>query len=129
MVRVGIYLISLGILILVLGEITFPLNTTIHVNNSSMYVIPPWYERAKVSVNSGSFLIVYRNYTYILLVKGSITIKPASILYGLGNASILLEGYKIFYNQSYIAVGIFLIIVGVVVEILKLKRRGDQQFF
>ncbi|AAK43185.1 conserved hypothetical protein [Sulfolobus islandicus Y.G.57.14] len=128
MMRVGIYLISLGIFILVLGEITFPLNTTLNVNNSSMYIIPPWYEKAKVSVNSGSFLIVYHNYTYILLVKGSITIKPASILYGVGNASILLEGYKIFYNQSYIAVGIFLIIVGVGLEIIRFKRRKDHQF-
>ncbi|QGA68084.1 hypothetical protein [Sulfolobus sp. E11-6] len=129
MMRVGLYLISLGILILVLGEITFPINATLHVNNSGMYIIPQWYEKAKVSVSNGSFLIVFHNYTYILLVKGNITIKPASILYGVGNASILLEGYKIFYNQSYIAVGIFLIILGVIIEVIRLiKRRGGQQF-
>ncbi|SAI86727.1 uncharacterised protein [Saccharolobus solfataricus] len=126
--RVGIYLLSIGILILVLGEITFPLNTTLHVNNSSMYIIPPWYERAKVSVSSGSFLIVYHNYTYILLVRGSITIKPSSVLYGVGNATILLEGYKIFYNQYYLAVGISLIIVGIVLEIIRFKKRKNNQF-
>ncbi|WP_338599010.1 hypothetical protein V6M85_09060 [Sulfolobus tengchongensis] len=118
--RLGLYLISLGILIVALGEVTFPLSTTVHINGNGMVMVPSWYEIGRVIVNNGSFLIIHRNNTFNLINKGEENLEQHSIVFGVGNAIVILENYKIFYNSNYRIIGLSFTGVGIVLEIVRL---------
>ncbi len=118
MIRIGLFLISIGLIIIALGEITFPLSSTIYAN--STFTMPPWYTKAEITVNSGNFTIFYKNGSINKINSSdSIVIKGLFYLKGSGNATILLEGYKIFYANETMNVGLTLFILGIIIEIIR----------
>ncbi|TRM80065.1 hypothetical protein DJ522_08925, partial [Sulfolobus sp. F3] len=56
----------------------------------------------------------------------SIVVKELFYLKGSGNASMLLEGYKIFYGNEAMNVGLILSIVGIAIEITRLIIKKEQ---
>ncbi|TRM75234.1 hypothetical protein DJ531_04865 [Sulfolobus sp. A20-N-F6] len=123
--RIGLFLLSIGLIIVTLGEITFPLSLTVYTN--STFTMPPWYTKAEIMVNSGNFTIFYENGSINKLNSSdSIVVKELFYLKGSGNASMLLEGYKIFYGNEAMNVGLILSIVGIAIEITRLIIKKEQ---
>ncbi|BFH72099.1 hypothetical protein SJAV_00430 [Sulfurisphaera javensis] len=124
--KFGRILISISLLIIALGELTFPFSTIVYTN--STFTMPQWYNKAVVSVNNGTFL-VQRGINFVLLENGdSIVIKGNFKLFGDGNASIVLKGLKIFPNSNYLQISILLIIVGIAIEIIQYFRGKRKNF-
>ena len=117
--RLGIILISVGILILVLGEISFPLHTSLTVTHH--FTSPPWFTSGKIYVNNGTFT-VYSDYLIENLTKGQSICLNNFTLIGKGNATVTFSGFKIFYTRNYITFSEIVIILGVVLEILRIIR-------
>ncbi|AWR95764.1 hypothetical protein [Acidianus brierleyi] len=119
--RLGLILLSIGILILVLGEITFPFTTTITVKSN--FTSPPWFTLGKIYVNKGNFS-VYSNISDLFvdlqnLTKGQSISLNNFTLVGKGNATVTFTGLKIFYNKTYINFSIIIIFIGIILEILR----------
>ncbi len=122
--RLGIILLSVGILVLVLGEITFPLTVSITVKSN--FTSPPWFTSGSIHVNNGSFL-VYSNIFNVPRYMGNLTKGLTMSLHnftltGKGNATVTFTGFKVFYNRNYINFSIIIISVGIILEILRFIR-------
>ncbi|BDC18790.1 hypothetical protein [Acidianus sp. HS-5] len=120
--RLGIILISVGILILFLGEVTFPLHVSTSVKSD--FTSPSWFSSAKIHVNNGTFMVysdVSGHKQFIQnITKGDTICLDNFTLIGKGNATITFKGFKIFYNTRYFTFSIITISIGAVLEILKL---------
>lgn len=119
--RLGIIFISIGILLIALGEITFPLSSTVYTNNT--FITPPWYQKAKITVITGNFTLIEYNGSTKTLTAGNSTTVSKFVLTGNGNASIILEGYKIFYNGEYKKFAIIFLAIGITLEITRIIIR------
>lgn len=119
--RLGLILLSIGILVLILGEMTFPFTTTITVESN--FTSPPWFTLGKIYVNEGNFS-VYSNisdgYVYLQNITKGQTISLSNFtLVGKGNATVTFTGLKIFYNKAYINFSVIIISIGIILEILR----------
>lgn len=123
--KVGRFLISVGLLILILSQITFPISSTVYVN--STFTMPPWYSHATIKVINGTFLI-QKGYQYILLRNGSsINLNGEFKMYGNGNASIILSDFKIIDNFEYNVIMLIIIILGIIIEILQVIKGKNRK--
>ncbi|AWR96767.1 hypothetical protein DFR86_03820 [Acidianus sulfidivorans JP7] len=133
--RYGIPLISLGILIIFLGFISFPFHLTMTIYRN--FTLPPWIHSASIKVNSGNFTIYVFNKSGNLVEinnasKGySKNFNDTFIMYGLGNATVTLYNMKLFYTTAYKYISYDIIAVGVEIEIIQTiynRHKNNRRF-
>lgn len=114
--RFGLSLISLGILLLALGVITFPFPIAVKVNEN--YTVPAWISSAKVTVVEGNFTIFTYKQAMMVGAGYSNVFHEQFGIIGNGTAIITIQGIRLFYNNIYEFVSLFLIIIGGEIEII-----------
>jgi len=112
--RYGLVLLSMGIIILLLGEVVFPFNPTVRVKDQ--FTMPPWFKSATVNVVHGKYQIKSEGLEENLS-QGAVACFTNFTMNGNGTALVTLHGLTLFYGKDFMDVSISLMIVGILVEV------------
>ncbi|BCU70290.1 hypothetical protein [Stygiolobus caldivivus] len=115
--RISEILLSVGLLIIILGSIIFPISTS-PATYKGVFTLPHW---AKTAYLLGNITV---NNTY---VTTSFTLNNTNITVS-GNITVIFHGIRLFYGSPYKEVGISLAAIGGVLLLVKyFLTRGSKR--